>query len=115
MSKAKNPQIGTCPCPIAGCAQTMALYRFRERTEDDKRRRYGGKIYGHCPDHGRIGGTVNAPAMQDYLLEKGTVWAPNAPAARAADLGKTPENTGPAPEKTPEKAAPRKSVDLWDM
>lgn len=115
MSKKKNPQIGECPCPIAGCDRTMQLYRFRERTDDDKRRRYGGKIYGHCPDHGRIGGTVNAPAMQDYLLEKGKIWAPNAPAGPAAVPAKTPEITAPAPQPAPEKPGPRKSVDLWDM
>ncbi len=86
-----NPQIGTCPCPMKGCEEVMAVKKFAARTDNAIKQRKAGKLYADgCPVHGRIGGD-GSQAMQDYLLDKGDLWndeelAAHHEAARVAEL-----------------------------
>src|SRR5690606_27960241 len=84
---------GHVECPFKGCAARCDVYRYRERSADETRRRHAGKLYARCPEHGEI-------KAQEYLLEHASIWASgNAPAGTGA-----PEE--PPPVKTSEKQAP---------
>ncbi len=85
-----NPQIGTCPCPMKGCEEVMAVRNSPRAPTTRSRQRKAGKLYADCPVHGRIGGD-GSQAMQDYLLDKGDLWndeelAAHHEAARVAEL-----------------------------
>jgi cell division septation protein DedD len=76
---AKNESIGRVECPVKGCAEECPVYRYRERGESEKsvaNRRFAGKLYGRCKDHGRFGGDAGDTAMQEYILCNATMNAP---------------------------------------
>jgi hypothetical protein len=115
-----NKQIGTCPCPVKDCAETMAVRRFVTKAGSDERRRKGGKLYADCPSDGRFG-FDGAQKMQDYLLENSTLWDEeeiDAEAARQADQARrsqvqlapptkvTPAAAKPAPASNPKPPPP---------
>lgn len=71
MPRPANDPIGEVLCPARDCERTVPVFRFRPRP-DEKQRRWAGKLYCRCPDHGQL-------APQEYLLEKATLWGPNNP------------------------------------
>lgn len=90
MKRAKNSPIGEVQCPYKGCTEARCkVFKFRPRTEGHKSV-FSGKHYAECPVHGRIGSDGSA-AINNYILEQGTIWGANRPAA--------------APEPGPEKPA----------
>ncbi len=132
MSKAQEA-IGSCPCPIAGCARTADVLKFRERATSDTQRRFGGKLYLRCQDHGRIGADGSAAVQEWILNHKEIKWrserspgaapveppAPSsaapAPAAKpAVPVAAKPEQKTPLP--TPPASPPKKSSPwLFDL
>ena len=92
MPKEKNPAIGEMPCPFAGCTCKASVHRYRERSSDEKMRRFAGRVYAVCERKHRC-------EDQDYILENATIWG----AAKSADAA--PEPAPAAPEKTAEKPA----------
>jgi hypothetical protein len=105
MPKARNPQIGECPCPARGCELRAQVFRF-QGTGDEKRRRFAGKLYGDCSDHGKFGAD-GKPAMQEYLLENSDLWDESEKEKRNAPA---PVKPPAPPQKTPVPEAPRTPV-----
>jgi len=102
MARKKNQSIGTCPCPVRDCARVVPVYRYRERGESPvsvANRRFAGKLYLTCPDHGRMG---EGAGMQEYILEH--AYMPGA-GAEVNPLNPLPEPPS-ANSKTPEKTVP---------
>ena len=93
MAKEKNPAIGEMPCPFAGCQCKASVHRYRERSADEKMRRFAGRVYAVCERKHRC-------EDQDYILENATIWG-----ARKSD-DKPAEPAAVPPVKTPEKPAP---------
>ena len=122
--KERNKPIGTCPCPIEGCAKVMDVFQFRGR-ENVTQRRLAGKFYGQCDDHGRIGAD-GKQATIDYIAERMT-WndqskATNAGAApenQATRASEKPAQSTPAPANAPKSApakqAPPRRPNLWEL
>ena len=106
MTKPRNPQIGTVPCPWQSCKEAATVHRFQERASSDTRRRFAGKLYADCPVHGRFG-AQGSSAFQEYILEEATIWGSDEKPTDAAPAPatKTPEKPAPAPVKP----APKKS------
>lgn len=108
MSKRERAiQVGECPCPVAGCEKSLAVYRYGERPSK-RPSMFKGKFHARCADHGQV---INAflPASQEHFLNKGKVWGPNdPPAAPATQLAPEPV-TEPAPEPVRE---PPKSLSV---
>lgn len=100
MPKEKNIQIGEVTCPYKGCTQTAAVFRFRERSDDPKNRRFGGKLYARCPRHGLI-------HDNDGLLDGANIWGPSDKPAAAPAPAPTPAAV--PPQKAPVKPAPASS------
>lgn len=48
-------------CPVRDCTHMVPVYQYDTRSDDPARRRFGGRLYLVCPDHGRYEG-------QEYLL-----------------------------------------------
>lgn len=94
-----NPTIGTCPCPVAGCALQMNVKRMASRATTGTARK-GGTLYGDCPDHGRFG-FDGAQKMQDYISENSKKCDANEhPGSAPAALH---EQSTPAPSPAPTK------------
>lgn len=95
--------IGSCPCPVKGCEAVAAVKRMQARTEDARAKRFGGKLFLVCPTHGAIG-RDGAAAIQEHILECGSIDGAPPPAAE-----KAPENPPPAPKPAtaPPPAAPK--------
>lgn len=102
--KAKLP-VGTVPCPIKGCDEIAAVFKY-EGGPDESRRRFAGRLYCVCPTHRRI-------ENQEYLLEH-IQWSKpeEKPEARAivdkAAVRPMPAKSTPAPmqEPQPQKKKP---------
>lgn len=108
MTRAADP-IGSCPCPVSGCAKRAAVKRFECRATSDAQRRHAGKLYLVCPDHGRLG-VDGRSAMQEYILNhQGTTWT-SEPAAAEETATPTPK---PAPVKAeaPTPEPPKKPAE----
>lgn len=88
MAKERNQPIGTCPCPVKGCDETVPVYRYRQRAELEGRRRHAGKLYVTCPTHGRA-------EPQEWILEHATIRGEAEPPAPKPQ-------PRPAPAKSPE-------------
>jgi len=100
MARPKNKQIGTCPCPVRDCARVVPVYRYRERGESPvsvANRRFAGKLYVACQDHGRMG---DGAALQEFILDNSII--EGAGADRPAPA-KTPEKIESAPATVPAK------------
>lgn len=118
MPKTINPAIGTCPCPV--CGDSSAVKRFNVRALSATRARRGGRLYVECKRHGTF--TSAAAEMQDWILERATIWGPEGqPVSVAAILSapvpevgafETPDNPNRIPQKrdtvdySSEKATP---------
>lgn len=107
MSK-RNEPIGSVECPVKGCSEQCSVFRFRERGESEKsvaNRRFAGKLYSRCPEHGQFGGAANDAKMQDYILNNATMHGPKTRQESAGDRRPPP---AAAPAKAPAKpqAAP---------
>ena len=119
-----NPTIGEVPCPM--CQGKCAVKKFATRATTDAGRRQAGRMYFDCTEHGRFG-FDGKPAMQDYILTKGTIWPGEKPAAAGAAPASAPSAEKPAPpapkpaapaphpersaaKPEPEKPAPKKSL-----
>jgi hypothetical protein len=90
MSKQEKPQpVGEAPCTVAGCAQVLQVFKYRERS--GRGSMFKGKFYARCPDHGRVIDAA-APASQEHILSKGKIWA----------VDQRPEPAAPAPKQAPE-------------
>lgn len=132
--KARNPQIGTAPCPVRDCTKEAKLFRFKERSEAATGRRFAGRLYGDCEDHGRFGGDGRT-GINEYFLNMGTIWPAGqkpaeaaavespvkpqkepAPAPAPAAVKKAPA-PAPEPETAPARihAQPARSRDVWDL
>lgn len=83
--KRDKQAIGTCECPIKGCAHVIPVFKY-EGTEDSSRRRFAGRLYGICPDHKRI-------ENQEYLLCH-------------ADLKNPPKDASESPQNNASDASP---------
>lgn len=112
-ARPKNEPIGEVPCPVRECGELCKVYRFKARTEG-RQPIFAGKVYCVCRLHGRYGGD-GRPAMQDYILEKATIWGPQNPensgAIPALPANENPANPAPAPKPAspaPEPAKPAK-------
>ncbi len=97
-----NPIIGTCPCPVKGCALPMNVKRMASRASIGSARK-GGTLYGDCPDHGRFG-FDGAQKMQDYITENSTKCPSEQSAASAP--GAPGEQSQPASSQQPKPALP---------
>jgi hypothetical protein len=122
--KPKNEQIGTCPCPHVGCTKAMKLFKFQAR-DNALQRRFAGKLYGDCEDHGRYGAD-GKDAAQNYILdnEATELWDEKERAARAerprvksdGSPAMPPAQPTPAPAASPPASkAPAPRRHLWDM
>jgi len=80
----KNEAIGEVECPAKACPLKVPVYRFRERPTETMRR-FAGKLYCRCPEHGTFGGASGDSKMQEYLLEHSTIWGAKKPAAKIAE------------------------------
>ena len=95
---AKNISLGKCECPFKGCALQVPVFKFRQRSDDPKKQRMGGKLYGECPAHGRF-------IDQEWLLQ-GVTWQDgNESAAPAASAAQAPAPVQRSPEKAAETPA----------
>ncbi len=94
--------VGTCPCIAKGCDELAKLYRFGARSDDERRRRFAGKLYAVCPAGHSFGRNGDS---QEYILSEGKVWGVND--GPAAERSPPVEPAKPAPAKAPEKQAPR--------
>ena len=110
-----NPAIGSVPCPVAGCGEACEIKKFRHTATRDTGKRLAGRLYIDCPTHGRLG-FDGRQAMQDYILEKGTIWGEHerAPASEPAAKPAPAPIAAPAPSAKPQpqpaaKPAPKKS------
>lgn len=123
MSRPINPSIGTAPCPIAECGQVCQVKKFAHRATKDLQRRFAGRLYLDCPDHGRIGAD-GRPGMQEYILTRGTIHGeepPPAPKAAEPTEPKAAPNTpqpraAAAPNKSntaPPPAGPKPATELF--
>lgn len=116
----KNPQIGTCPCPVTDrdpetkrdirCTEVMAVRRFATAATDDRHRRKGGKLYADCPHHGRFG-FDGAAGAQTYLLDNSELWEPKKveETADAAKVAEARRKVQHAPTPTPAALTPTKT------
>lgn len=111
MSAAKNPAIGSVPCPMPGCSVVCEVKKFAHRATRDTGKRVAGRLYFDCSTHGRFG-FDGRQAMQDYILEKGTIWGEAAKGAPASEPAEKPEAPAPSaaqqPAAKPQPAAPTK-------
>ena len=127
MKYKRNEQIGECPCPVKGCALTAAVFKFKQAAGDDQRRRFAGRMYGDCEQHGRFGGDGRS-GMNEYFLENATIWGPEGKAAAPAPvdsplpLQKSPSKVKPAPPvKAPQNMTPApvqepvKPREVWNL
>jgi len=115
---ARNPQIGTVPCPVVDCSESCAVRRFAQRAASDAARRKAGKVYADCPTHGRFG-FDGSPGMQDYILENADIWgSDHSDAAAASDQPALPAPASaapkPAPVSAPAAPAAPKSKGVFD-
>lgn len=104
----KNAPIGWVPCPIKGCPDVADLFRFRERGDSERsiaNRRFAGRLYCRCEDHGRMGGDPSDKKLQEYLLTEGHVWGPDE--AREKPASAVSDTPAPLPAKTPTTPAPK--------
>lgn len=112
---AKNQPIGSCPCPVSKCAESAQVFRFRTMHTRDTQRRYAGKLYLICPQHGRLG-MDGQKAMQDFILDNARMFDPPraapaetpaaTPAAAPAPAAAKPA-PAPAPQAKPATPAPK--------
>lgn len=109
---ARNPIIGSCPCPVAGCSEPGEVRRFSSKHTRDSGRRFAGKLYVDCPTHGRFGTDVK-PGFQVWISEHATMRegaeldvAPPALAPKPIEKSPAKPNTAPAPD--PSAAAMRR-------
>lgn len=75
----RTDAVGKSECPIKGCKLSVPVFKYRERTPGDStKRRFAGRLYCHCPTHGRV-------ENQEFLLEH-IEWSSGTPPenARAA-------------------------------
>jgi hypothetical protein len=75
------------------------VFRYRERgagAVSVANRRFAGKLYARCPDHGRVGGDTHDAGMQDYILKHATLDSPAIGGAVAPVLAPAPEKKTPA-------------------
>jgi hypothetical protein len=87
---------------MKGCTESCAVYRYRERGESEKsvaNRRFAGKLYGRCPQHGRFGGDAGDDKTQEYIET-------NSKKLTAESAG----DRQPAPAKSPAKVASTQNV-----
>lgn len=96
----RNQPIGTCPCPVKGCELETKVFRYRQRSELEYRRRLAGLLYVVCDEHGRM-------QPQEFILEHATIEAQDEPAppAPAPKAEPAPADDPPAAPRRP--AAPR--------
>lgn len=105
MPKEKNTAIGEMECPFRGCTCRASVHRYRERSADDKKRRFAGRVYAICERKHRC-------EDQDFILENATIWGAtkNTESAPAPDLSapvKAPEKPALAPvQKAPVRTSP---------
>lgn len=87
------------------------MHRYRERGESEisvANRRFAGKLYLVCPQHGRMGGAANDHATQEYILAKSNM--PRSGEKSPANPPKKDPAPAPAPVRPPAQA-PAKSKD----
>ena len=92
--KPKNTPIGTCECPMKGCAETVPVFRFRQSHENPNMNRQAGKLYVVCPSHGMS-------QAQEWIL------------AHADITGEPPPEPNTTPESAPagERETPKPGDD----
>lgn len=103
-----NDPIGHAPCPVRDCNLQCKVFKFRARP-NELNRRFAGKLYAVCDEHGRFGGDPKDAGMQAYLQkhvgttppQSQTVTPPPAPAEKKSAGGGTP------PPVTETKPKPR--------
>ena len=108
MKTQRNEAIGTVECPVKACSERCDVFRYRERGDTEKsvaNRRFAGKLYGRCKDHGRFGGDTGDQAMQEYILDNATMHSPSAGDRRPAPAKAPATPTQPAPAKPPRSPA----------
>ena len=110
MSKGNNP-IGECPCPFSGCAHKARVMKFQMRALTDTKKRFAGKLFLVCPEHGRLGldGKI---AFQNYVLEHAKIWGNEKPGDAAAPVTpqESPLNTKVIPAAPVARTAPAPSA-----
>jgi hypothetical protein len=122
----KPEPIGTAPCPITGCAQVLAVFKYRER--GTRGSPFKGKFYARCPQHGRVIEAI-VPASQEHVVAKGNIWAPDqipspaqpsrepiqAPAQPALHVIAPPDPVPAQPTQEPAQPthAPTRSAPTW--
>jgi hypothetical protein len=87
------------------------VLKFNERAKSDAQRRFAGKLYLRCVDHGRIGGD-GRKAIQEYILDnEATTWRSGSkPAGGEPAPGVEPaavKPAAPAPAVSPKPAEPK--------
>lgn len=100
MSRAKNPTIGSCPCPIVECHESCEVRRFGHTAVRDTGSRFAGKLYLICPAHGQLGLDARKQ-IQDYILGHAKI-------PRADDVAVP----APPPAADPPKPAPAAAAPL---
>jgi hypothetical protein len=107
---------GTIACQFKACTLTVPVFRTRESTDDPTRRRFGGRLYGKCPTHGKF-------EDQEYILE-GVKWdekpepKPSAAApapAPAAKPASAPTPAAPEPKQQEPAPAPKRRTMLEEL
>lgn len=92
-----NEVIGKVPCPHRGCELEADVRKFATRTDDQKRQRFGGKMYCKC-------GAGHRSEDQEYILENAEIWGSEKGSAAPAVAAVKPPAV-PA-VKPAEKSAP---------
>lgn len=92
MPKEKNTPIGEMQCAFRGCECMAPVYRYRERSDDETKRRFAGRVYACCERKHRC-------EDQDFILENAKIWG----AAKSAGAVAAPAAVGPV--KKPEISA----------
>jgi hypothetical protein len=113
VSKPRNPQIGTCPCPVRDCDKVAKLFRFKEASAATPGRRFAGRLYGDCEDHGRFGGDGRT-GINEYFLNKGKIWPAGQKPAEAAAEG-SPVNVQKSPVAAPKPAPVTAAVNVQPL
>lgn len=73
--RSKAAPVATVDCPVKGCNETANVYKYAARSEDDKRRRFAGRLYCRCATHGKLD-------CNEYILDsESTKWDGEKPKA----------------------------------
>lgn len=102
MQAKRNESIATIACPFRDCERVAKVFKYAARSDDDKRKRFAGKMYGRCELHGKFDD-------QEYILEY-IQWPQKRSGAESAPPVEAPEKTAIAAVQSVKKVVPVPAV-----